>query len=43
MIFTAIIRTEVNRMVTENQMNTTEISGKIKKTYKNRYYIITRN
>lgn len=41
--FTTIIRTEVNRMVTENEMKTTEISDKIKKTYKNRYYMITRN
>lgn len=41
--FTTIIRTEVNRMVTENEMKTTEISNKIKKTYKNRYYMITRN
>jgi len=41
--FTTIIRTEVNRMVTENEMKTTDISDKIKKTYKNRYYMITRN
>ena len=41
--FITIIRTEVNRMVTENEMKTTEISNKIKKTYKNRYYMITRN
>ena len=41
--FTTIIRTEVNRMVTENEMKTNEIYNKIKKTYKNRYYMITRN
>lgn len=41
--FTTIIRTEVNRMVTEHKMKTTDISNKIKKTYKNRYYMITRN
>jgi hypothetical protein len=38
-----VLRTEIQRMVGENIMNKNDISDKIKKTYKNRYYMITKN
>ena len=38
-----ILRTEIQRMVMENMMDKKDIAEKIKKTYKNRYYMITSN
>ena len=38
----SILRTEIQRMVTDNIMDKNDISDKIKKTYKNRYYMITK-
>ena len=38
-----VLRTEIQRMVGENIMDKKDIAEKIKKTYKNRYYMITRN
>ncbi len=38
-----ILRTEIQRMVTDNIMDKKDIAEKIKKTYKNRYFMITRN
>lgn len=38
-----ILRTEIQRMVMENIMDKKGIAEKIKKTYKNRYYMITSN
>lgn len=38
-----ILRTEIQRMVMENMMDKKDIAEKIKKTYKNRYYMITAN
>jgi hypothetical protein len=38
-----VLRTEIQRMVGENIMDKKDIADKIKKTYKNRYYMITKN
>jgi hypothetical protein len=38
-----VLRTEIQRMVGENIMDKKDIPEKIKKTYKNRYYMLTRN
>lgn len=38
-----VLRTEIQRMVGENIMDKKDIAEKIKKTYKNRYYMITSN
>ena len=37
-----LLRTEITRLI-NNGINGDDISSKIKKTYKNRYYIISRN
>ena len=38
-----ILRTEIQRMVVDNIMDKKDIAEKIKKTYKNRYFMLTRN
>jgi hypothetical protein len=38
-----VLRTEIQRMVVDNIMDKKDIAEKIKKTYKNRYFMITRN
>jgi hypothetical protein len=38
-----VLRTEIQRMVVENIIDKKDIAEKIKKTYKNRYYMITSN
>ena len=38
-----LLRKEILRMLNENDMEGKELSEKIKKTYKNRYYMFTRN
>ena len=38
-----VLRTEIQRMVVDNIMDKKDISEKIKKTYKNRYFMITKN
>jgi len=38
-----VLRTEIQRMVVENIIDKKDIAEKIKKTYKNRYYMITCN
>lgn len=38
-----VLRTEIQRMVLDNIMDKKDIAEKIKKTYKNRYFMITRN
>lgn len=38
-----LLRKEIIRMLNENDMEGKELSEKIKKTYKNRYYMLTRN
>jgi hypothetical protein len=38
-----ILRTEIQRMISDNIMDKKDISEKIKKTYKNRYFMLTRN
>jgi hypothetical protein len=37
-----VLRTEIQRMVVDNIMDKKDIAEKIKKTYKNRYYMITK-
>ena len=38
-----VLRTEIQRMVADNIIDKKDIAEKIKKTYKNRYYMITSN
>jgi len=38
-----VLRTEIQRMVADNIMDKKDIADKIKKTYKNRYYMITKH
>jgi hypothetical protein len=38
-----VLRTEIQRMVADNIMDKKDIAEKIKKTYKNRYFMITKN
>ena len=38
-----LLRKEILRMLNENDMEGKELSEKIKKTYKNRYYMLSRN
>ena len=38
-----VLRTEIQRMVVDNIIDKKDIAEKIKKTYKNRYYMITSN
>jgi|688.fasta_scaffold299536_2 hypothetical protein len=38
-----VLRTEIQRMVADNIIDKKDIADKIKKTYKNRYYMITSN
>lgn len=38
-----VLRTEIQRMVVNNIIDKKDIAEKIKKTYKNRYFMITRN
>jgi len=38
-----ILRTEIQRMVVDNIMDKKDIAEKIKKTYKNRYFMLTKN
>lgn len=38
-----VLRTEIQRMVSDNIMDKKDIAEKIKKTYKNRYFMLTRN
>jgi hypothetical protein len=38
-----ILRTEIQRMVLDNIMDKKDIAEKIKKTYKNRYFMLTKN
>ena len=38
-----ILRTEIQRMVLDNIMDKKDIAEKIKKTYKNRYFMLTQN
>ena len=38
-----VLRTEIQRMVSDNIMDKKDIAEKIKKTYKNRYYMLTCN
>ena len=38
-----ILRIEIQRMVVDNIMDKKDIAEKIKKTYKNRYFMLTRN
>ena len=37
------LQTEINRLINNGLKETTEIKDKIKKTYKNRYFIISKN
>ena len=38
-----VLRTEIQRMVADNIMDKKDIADKIKKTYKNRYYMLTKH